>query len=73
MVKNERLQSVIEKDRLLISSDLSSLIEYDLTNLLQNYFNIEDKVTISVAPQKEYYQITILGKASGVKPFGIIK
>ncbi len=73
MAKNKRLQNVIEKDRLLISSDLSSLIEYDLTNLLQNYFNIEDKVTISVSPQKECYKITIEGKASGVKPFGIIK
>lgn len=73
MAKNKRLQNVIEKDRLLISSDLSSLIEYDLTNLLQNYFNIEDKVTITVSPQKECYKISIEGKASGVKPFGIIK
>lgn len=68
-----RLGRVIENDRLMISAEISSLIEYDLKNLLENYFNLTGKVTMQVTAMKDCYLITVSAPASAVKPFGIIK
>ena len=69
----KRLGKVIENDRLMISSDVSSLIEYDLNKLLENYFNLSGAVKLNVTAFKDCYLITISAPASGVKPFGVIK
>ncbi len=70
---NGRLKNLIEKDRLLLSKDVLALIEFDLYNLLNNYFNLSSNVNIDIKTLKDRYEITIKGDASGVKPFGIIK
>ncbi len=68
-----RLNKIIENDRLLITSDTSSLIVYDLKRLLDNYFNMEGEVNLIVSAGKSGYDITINGKASGIKSFKVIK
>ncbi len=71
--QNLRLNKIIENDRLLITSDTSSLIVYDLKRLLDNYFNMEGEVVLTVNAGKTGYDITINGKASGIKTFKVIK
>ena len=68
-----RLNSVIENDRLIISEDMSSLIEYDLKKLLDNYFNTEGHVKIEVVALKDFYKITVTACAESIKPFALIK
>ncbi len=70
---NSRLKNLIEKDRLLIGKDVLELIEFDLYNLLNNYFNLSSSPNLSIETNKDRYEITIKCSASGVKPFGIIK
>ena len=65
--QKHRLNSVIENDRLIISSEMSSLISYDLKNLLNNYFNVEGGVSIRVVAEQNSYKIEISANASGVK------
>lgn len=67
--QKSRLNKLIENDRLIISSEMSSLINYDLKNLLNNYFNLEGNSTISLSAGKDGYLIEIKVKASGVKAF----
>ncbi len=71
--EQSRLGRVIENDRLMIGSDISNLIEFDLKNLLNNYFNLSGDVKLSVTAMKDCYLITVSAPASGVKPFGVIK
>ena len=72
-LETNRLGRIIENDRLMISQEVSGLIEYDLKNLLENYFNLSGKVTLSVTAMKDCYLVTVSAPASGVKPFGIVK
>ncbi len=69
----KRLKQIIESDRLLLSSDTSEMICYDLKKILNEYFNVEGGVTLSVEPMKDSYEITIKAKASAIKSFGVIK
>ena len=71
--KTSRLQNIIEKDRLIITSDTSSLIVYDLKRLLSSYFNVEGEVNLSVNADNNGYNIVINAKASGIKGFGVLK
>ena len=70
---NSRLKNLIEKDRLLLSKDVLELIQFDLYNLLNNYFNLSSSVNIEIQTLKDRYELTIKTTASGVKPFGVIK
>ena len=70
---SKRLGKIIESDRLMISAEATGLIEYDLKNLLENYFNLSGKVNLSVTAMKDCYLITISAPASSIKTFGIVK
>ena len=72
-MQTKRLGKIIENDRLMISAEISGLIEYDLKNLLENYFNLIGKVNLTVTAMKDCYLITVSAPASGVKPFGMVK
>lgn len=72
-LSSKRLGKIIENDRLTVSADVSGMIEYDLKNLLENYFNLTGKVTLSVTALTNCYLITVTTTASSVKPFGVIK
>ena len=69
----KRLENVLEKDRLLISLDSSSLIIYDLKKLLDNYFNLCGDIDIKVSPENGYYNIVVQTKAVGIKTFSTLK
>ncbi len=71
--KNSRLSSVIEKDRLIITSETSSLIVYDLKRLLNNYFNVEGEVKLNVNAKSSGYELSITANASSIKNFGVLK
>ncbi len=71
--KKNRLMSVIERDRLFISSETSSIIVYDLKNLLNNYFNVEGEVYLDVKAENNVYNINIEAKALGIKTFNVLK
>ncbi len=71
--KKTRLSSVIERDRLFINAETSSLIVYDLKKLLDNYFNVEGEVFLDVKAENDSYTIDIQAKASGIKTFSVIK
>lgn len=71
--EQKRLGKVIENDRLTIGSDMSELIEFDLKNLLNNYFNLSGNVKLGITALKDCYLITVTASASGVKPFGTVK
>ncbi|MBO5851207.1 MAG: hypothetical protein J6R29_02610 [Clostridia bacterium] len=68
-----RLKNIIESDRLIISEDMSLLIEYDLKKLLDNYFNTEGQVKIEVEALKDSYKIIVTATAESIKPFLLIK
>ena len=72
-IKKSRLQNVIENDRLLITTETSSLIAYDLKRLLDNYFNVEGEVVLSVNLVDNRYNIEVKANATGVKTFSVIK
>lgn len=69
----KRLKSIIEKDRLLVSEETSEMIKYDLKNVLDEYFNLEEKIDLLVEAKKDEILITVTAKASAIKSFGIIK
>ena len=69
----KRLENVLEKDRLLISLDSSSLIIYDLKKLLDNYFNISGEIDIKISPESGFYSVNITTKAVGIKTFSTLK
>ncbi len=71
--KNSRLSSVIEKDRLIITSETSSLIVYDLKRLLNNYFNVEGEVDLKVNATSGGYELNITALATNIKNFGVLK
>ncbi len=69
----KRLQEIIKNDRLLLSSDTSEMICYDLKKTLLEYFNLEGGISLSVEPKSDCYQITVKATASAIKSFGLIK
>jgi hypothetical protein len=69
---NSRLSNVIEKDRLIITSETSSLIVYDIKRLLDSYFNVEGEVNLIVNESDCGYDLTINAKASNIKNFKIL-
>ena len=73
MTGKKRLQEIINNDRLLLSSDTSEMICYDLKNTLSEYFNLEDTVLLSVEPKNDCYEVIVKAKASAIKSFGVIK
>ena len=72
-MQTKRLGKIIENDRLMISAEASGLIEYDLKNLLENYFNLSGKVNLSVTAMKDCYLITVSAPESSIKTFGVVK
>ena len=66
---SSRLDSVIEKDRLIITSETSSLIVYDLKRLLDSYFNVEGEVNLTVNEGIGGYDLIVTAKASNIKNF----
>jgi hypothetical protein len=72
-IKRSRLNTVIERDRLFINAETSSLIVYDLKKLLDNYFNVEGEVLLEVLAESDSYTINVTAKASGIKTFSVIK
>ena len=69
----KRLKKIIESDRLMLSADTAEMICFDLKNLLNEYFNVESGVTISVEPKSECYYLTVNAKASGIKSFKVVR
>ena len=69
---NSRLSSVIEKDRLIITSETSSLIVYDLKRLLDSYFNVEGEVNLTVNEGVNGYDLIVTARASGIKNFKVL-
>ena len=69
---NSRLNSVIDKDRLIITSETSSLIVYDLKRLLDSYFNVEGEVNLTVNESSDGYDLIVTAKASNIKNFKIL-
>lgn len=70
---SSRLDSVIEKDRLIITSETSSLIVYDLKRLLDSYFNVEGEVGLTVNEGNGGYDLIITAFASSIKNFRTLK
>ncbi len=67
-----RLSSVIEKDRLIITSETSSLIVYDLKRLLDSYFSVEGEVKLTVNEGVGGYELIVTAFASSIKNFKIL-
>lgn len=68
----KRLNSVIEKDRLIITSETSSLIVYDIKRLLDSYFSVEGEVNLTVNEGDCCYDLIITAKASNIKNFKVL-
>lgn len=71
--RKNNLKDLITSDRLLLSSDTSEMICYDLKNVLSEYFNLSGGVSIVVEPNKDSYEVTVKATAVAVKSFGIIR
>lgn len=67
------LKNIILNDRLMLSSDVSEMICFDLKKVLDEYFNLTGGVSISVEPESDSYKITVSASAVAIKSFGIIK
>ena len=73
MTTKKRLQEIINNDRLLLSSDVSEMICYDIKNTLNEYFNLQGNVSILLEPKNDCYEILIKANAVAIKSFKIIK
>ena len=73
MKSNDRLEKIIQKDRLLLSTETAEMICYDIKRVLSEYFNLLEGVTLKVDAESDFYFLTISAKAEAIKSFGIIK
>ena len=71
--KESILKSIILNDRLMLSKETSEMICYDVKRVLDEYFNLDGGINISVSPEKDCYLITITANAVAIKSFGVIK
>ncbi len=71
--KESILKSIILNDRLMLSKETSEMICYDVKRVLDEYFNLDGGINISVSPEKDCYNITITANAVAIKSFGVIK
>lgn len=71
--KESILKSIILNDRLMLSKETSEMICYDVKRVLDEYFNLDGGINISVSPEKDCYFITITANAVAIKSFGVIK
>ncbi len=67
-----RLRTVIENDRLNVSSDFDNVIRSDVKSLLNDYFELKNNPTFSVTKNGNVYDVIITAQASRLKPFGVI-
>ena len=65
----ERLNKVIEADRLNAGAFASDLIVCDLKELLSDYFELYNAPTVEIVPDENGYKITVTATASQIKSF----
>ena len=68
----DRVKSVIGTDRLNLSKDYTSLICFDVEKLLQDYFEMEEGVDLSITTTEKGYEFIIKGSALRLKPFNFL-
>ncbi len=69
--KNEiiRLQSIIENDRISTSDNFNKLLMSDLTDLLKDYFDFKDNLTLNIERNGSCFQIGINLLVTRIKNF----
>ena len=65
----ERLNKVIEADRLNAGAFASDLIVCDLKGLLSDYVELTNAPTVEIVPDENGYKITVTATASQIKSF----
>ncbi len=68
-----RIESLIEKDRLLVGSEFSSLFKHDLNKLLNEYAEIAEPITVKLTREGKDFIITVKAKAQRLKNFLVVK
>ena len=69
----QRLQTVIDGDRLRLPEGYLSFIGYDIEKLLGDYFELSGSPQISVNGREGKYTVTVTAEAVRTKPFGILQ
>ena len=67
-----RLKTVLETDRLNVAENFDELITADLTNLLNDYFDLKTSPQMRVAKENGYYLVQIEAIAFRLKTFGVV-
>lgn len=72
--KNEiiRFQSVVEKDRIKNSESFRDLILDDVTKILTDYFECNEKPELEIMKTNGKYVVKIVLTATNLRPFGIL-
>jgi len=68
-----RIESLIEKDRLLVGSEFSSLFKHDANKLLNEYAEITEPITVKLTREGKDFVISITAKAQRLKNFLVVK
>ncbi len=67
-----RLKSLIETDRLTVSSSFNTLVENDINKLLTDYFDLSQKAKLKIEKDGNGYSVLINCKAVRIKSFGVL-
>ncbi len=67
-----RLKSIVQNDRLSVDDEFYRLLNVDLENVLREYFDFNQCVTVSIVKCKDAYKVSFDLEVSRIKPFAKI-
>ncbi len=67
-----RLEKVIEKDRIGGGNNFEGLIKSDLKTLLSDYFVLNSEISLNLQKNNKDYQVKIEFSAERLKAFGVL-
>ena len=73
MMSSERIQTIIDGDRLRLPNGYLSVIGYDLEKLLGDYFELSGSPHVSISGREGKYTVTVTAEAIRTKPFGVLQ
>lgn len=68
-----RIENLIEKDRLSVGSEFSSLFKHDLSKLFGEYAEIKEPLNVKLVRDGKDFIITVTAKAQRLKNFIVVK
>ena len=72
-IKDNRIRSVVESDRLDLTARSHELILKDVTSVLSDYFHLDSSPELLIERKGENYKITLVAVCDGLRRFNSLK